>query len=266
MEKLVKKNKSSKKRGKRYYLLDAVRGLCILGMILYHTLFDFVAFFGVNVSPSLIFAVDVIRDFGAACFICLSGICIHFGKKPLKRASLITAFGIVVSLVTFFVVPDMPIVFGILTFMGLASFIIMPLKKLFDKLPPWPFAILSLFLFLVFFECTDGYIGYYGFRLFDLPSFLYRNYATALLGFPFEGFLSSDYFPVLPWIFMFFFGFFLWNALSGFRIIKKLLSIRITVLEKIGKYSLYIYVAHQPVIMGLIYAVYFVLYLIVKHN
>ncbi len=260
MEKLAQNNKNNE----RYYLLDAVRGLCILGMILYHTLFDVVAFFGVNVSPSLMFIVDFIRDFGACCFICLSGICIHFGKKPLKRAILITAFGIVVSLVTFFVVPDMPILFGILTFMGLASFIIMPLKKLLDKLPPWPFVILSFLLFLLFFECMDGYIGYYGFTVTELPSFLYSNYITALLGFPFNGFVSSDYFPIFPWIFMFFFGFFLWNALSGFGIIKKLLAVRIVILEKIGKYSLYIYVAHQPLIMGLLYVAYFVVYLVAK--
>ena len=262
MEKLAKNNKNNE----RYYLLDAVRGLCILGMIFYHTLFDIVAFFGVSVNPSLMFIVDVIRDFGACCFICLSGICIHFGKKPLKRAALISAFGIVVSLVTFFVVPDMPVIFGILTFMGLASFIIMPLKKLFDKLPPLPFAVLSLCLFLLFFECTDGYIGYYGFNITALPSFLYRNYVTALVGFPFDGFISSDYFPVFPWIFMFFFGFFLWNVLSGFGIIKKLLAIRIVILEKIGKYSLYIYVAHQPLIMGVLYGVYFAIYFFAKRG
>ena len=139
----------AQKLNKRYYLLDSIRGICILGMIVYHTLFDIVAFFGVPVTEELMTAVDVIRDFGASCFICLAGICIHFGKKPVKRFFLISAAALIVSIATFITVPDMPVIFGILTFMAAASLIIMPVKKYLDRLPAVPFAAISFLLFFV---------------------------------------------------------------------------------------------------------------------
>ncbi len=234
----------------RYYLLDSLRGICILGMIIYHTLFDAVAFFGADITENMLTAVNVIRDFGACIFICLSGICIHFGKKPVKRILLISGAGLIVSIVTALFMPELPVVFGILTFMGIAALIMLPLKKVFMCFPPLISAVICFLLFLLTFEANDRYVGYYGLYICDMPEFLYQNYLTAFLGFPFYGFKSSDYYPLFPWIFMFFFGFFLWRILASNEKILKILDFRIKFLEKTGKYSLYIYMAHQPVILG----------------
>lgn len=236
----------------RYYLLDSVRGICILGMIAYHTLFDIVAFFGVPVTEGLMTAVDVVRDFGACCFICLSGICMHFGKRPLKRFFLIAGASLIITVVTYIAMPEIPVIFGILTFMAFASLIMMPLKKHLDKLPAIPSAIVCFVLFLLTFEVYHNYIGFYSLKLFDLPEFLYRNYLTAAFGFPFYGFASSDYYPVFPWIFMFFFGFFLWKIMKRSDRLMYIMGIRIRFLEKIGRLSLYIYVLHQPVVLGIL--------------
>ncbi len=240
----------------RYYLLDSVRGICILGMIAYHTLFDIVAFFGVPVSAGLMTAVDVVRDFGACCFICLSGICMHFGRRPVKRLLLITGASLIISAVTYIVMPDVPVIFGILTFMAFASLIMIPLKKHLDKLPAVPSAAVCFIMFLLTFEIYHNYVGFYSLKLFDMPEFLYRNYFTAALGFPFEGFASSDYYPVFPWIFMFLFGFFLWKIMKRSRGLMKIMGIRIRPLEKIGQLSLYIYVLHQPVVLGILLLVF----------
>lgn len=237
---------------KRYYLLDAVRGICILGMIIYHTLFDVVAFFGVEVSINMLSVINTIRDFGACCFIALSGICIHFGKKPLKRAITISVAGLVVSAVTFVAMPELPIIFGILTFMGVAAFLMIPLRRILDKFPAGISAAVCFILFLVTFDLTKHRLGCYGFEIMPLPEFLYRNYFTAFLGFPFYGFASSDYYPVFPWIFMFLFGFFLWKLIRKSGRLLRLLGIRLRFFEKAGKYSLYIYMAHQPVILGVL--------------
>ena len=234
----------AQKLNKRYYLLDSIRGICILGMIVYHTLFDIVAFFGVPVTEELMTAVDVIRDFGASCFICLAGICIHFGKKPVRRFLLISAAALIVSIATFITVPDMPVIFGILTFMAAASLIIMPVKKYLDRLPAVPFAAISFLLFFVTFEVRNHYAGWYFIRLFDFPEALYRNYFTASLGFPFYGFATSDYYPLLPWFFCFLAGAFAgrWTAPKWMR------RSRFPWLSFLGKHSLLIYVFHQPVL------------------
>lgn len=237
---------------KRYRFLDSLRGLCILGMIVYHTLFDIVAFFGGNFNETLIFVCDIIRDFGACIFIALSGICIHFGKKPLKRALFISGAGIAVSVVTRIFMPDMTIVFGILTFMGLAALIAIPLKKPLDKLPPTVSAVVCFVLFLLTFEVSDGYIGFYSSEIARVPTVLYSNLFTALLGLPYYGFSSGDYYPLFPWIFMFFFGFFLWKLFLKSPKIMKIMNFGVKFLEKTGKYSLYIYIIHQPVILGIL--------------
>ena len=241
---------------KRYYLLDSIRGICILGMIAYHTLFDIVAFFGVPVTENLMIAVDVIRDFGASCFICLAGICMHFGKRPVKRLIMISVAALIVSIATFIAVPDMPVIFGILTFMALSSLIMLPLKKHLDRLPGGICATISFILFIVTFEVRNHYLGWYFVKLADLPEALYRNYFTAGLGFPFYGFATSDYYPLLPWIFMFFFGFFLWKCMKKSKGLMRILELRIPFLEKIGKISLYIYVLHQPIILGVLLLVF----------
>lgn len=245
-------------QNKRYRLLDTVRGVCILGMIAYHTLFDIVAFFGVPINESLFNVINVVRDFGACCFICLAGICMHFGKKPLKRILLLSAASLIVSAVSFFAVPDMPIYFGILTFMAASAVIMLPLQKFLDRLPPVPFLILSFLLFLVTFEVSGGYIGYYDLVVAILPEWLYRNFVTAFFGFPFIGFATSDYYPLLPWIFMFFTGFFMWNAVKGKEKVNNVLKFGIKPFEKIGRLSLYIYMAHQPVIFGVLLLISFI--------
>lgn len=236
----------------RYYFLDAVRGVCILGMIIYHTLFDIVAFFGGNMNETAMLVIDVIRDLGASCFICLSGICMHFGKKPFKRFLTIFTASLIVSGVTYLVMPELPIVYGILTFMAFAALIMIPLKKLLDRLPAVIFAPLCLILFLMSFEFSDGYSGWYFMKLFELPEVLYRNYFTAFLGFPQYGFISADYYPVFPWIFMFLFGFFLWKLLEKSEAVIKIMRIKIPFVGRVGEYSLYIYIIHQPIIMGLL--------------
>ncbi len=244
---------------KRYYLLDSVRGICILGMIVYHTLFDIVAFFGVTVNASLVTVIDIIRDFGACCFICLAGICINFGKKPLKRVVMLSVASLIVSGVTFFVMPEMPIYFGILTFMAVSGLIMIPLKKHLDKIPAALGTVVSFVFFLLTFEVSGQYIGYYDIVIAPLPEFLYRNFITAFFGFPFYGFATSDYYPLLPWIFMFLFGFFLWKLIEKNEKILSVLQFRIKFIEKVGRLSLYIYMLHQPVIMGVLLLISYIL-------
>ena len=60
-------------------------------------------------------------------------------------------------------------------------------------------------------------------------------------------FFSSDYFPLIPWLFLFICGWFFW------RFIKEhewdgVFRFNIPVLSFIGRYSLIIYMAHQPIL------------------
>ncbi len=68
----------------------------------------------------------------------------------------------------------------------------------------------------------------------------------------------ADYFPILPWIFLFVFGFYLWRVIEQ-RGWDHYFTAKIPVLDFIGRHSLFIYMAHQPVLYGICYLVFMIL-------
>lgn len=122
-------------------------------------------------------------------------------------------------------------------------------KKLLKKIPPAVGGIISVLLFLLFRNCNKGYVGFEAFDIIKLPNFLYKNLFTAYFGFPPINFVSSDYFSLFPWLFLFLAGYFLHNILEKCGLKEKLfIGGRIEPFAFIGKNSLIIYLLHQPVI------------------
>lgn len=74
---------------------------------------------------------------------------------------------------------------------------------------------------------------------------------TAVLGFPPAGFYSSDYFPLLPWLFLFWAGYFLHFCMGRARMEPLRRSV-CAPLGWLGRHSLGIYLLHQPVIYGVL--------------
>ncbi len=77
------------------------------------------------------------------------------------------------------------------------------------------------------------------------------------LGFYKEGFFSADYFPLLPWAFMFLFGAFLGGYAKAGAFPQTLYKSRSKLLQKIGKNSLWVYLLHQPILYVIMYAISF---------
>ena len=73
-------------------------------------------------------------------------------------------------------------------------------------------------------ECPGVTWGFEGLRLWDLPAALYQWDALAVLGFHSPGFSSTDYFPLLPWFFLYLAGYFLWRVLTPHRKVLELLQ------------------------------------------
>lgn len=244
-----------KKNGKmRFPLIDAVRGLCIAGMVVYHALFDVVELFGFDVERFIDFTpLTLIRDIGAGLFIFISGICFHFSHRRMRRFLILFAGGLAVDIATYIVAPDSAVLFGILTFMSVSGLILTAADGFLTHLPPKTFFVINLFLFIFFFRMNYAYVGTYSHVWFYMPTVLYRNYFTAFLGFPFDGFSSGDYFPLLPWMFICFAGYFFFNAAKGSAKLKRAAGIRIPALGVLGRHSLVIYIVHQPVLYGAVW-------------
>lgn len=93
--------------------------------------------------------------------------------------------------------------FGVLTFLGSAALLTIPLRPLLSRIPPRPGLALSFALFLVLRDVNKGFLGLAGVPLLYLPRNWYANTLSAGLGFPAPSFVSSDYFPLRPGCFFF---------------------------------------------------------------
>ncbi len=228
---------------KRVWELDAVRGICILGMIVVHLFYDLTAIGGKSLDLPGWF--HLIRQYGHILFVLISGICATLsGNSPLKRGLVVFASGLLVTYVTMFMeqlfgFKDLHVWFGILHMIGLC----MILYTLFRKLPFWALALFgAAFLALGFWMQTRTVSVDYLFPL-GLRS---ANF-----------YVGSDYFALFPG-----FGWFLIGAAIGKTAYRRKESLLPKVnadffllrgLRFVGRYSLWFYLLHQPVLFAIVF-------------
>lgn len=243
----------------RLEILDVIRGITLISMILYHTMFDVTLYTREGLgwylgTPGYIWQQTICWS-----FIFLSGMCRAIGKKSLKRGLIVSGCGLIITLVTWIFMPSERIIFGVLTFTGAAMLFVCPFEKLFRKINPYVGMGISAFLF---FLTRNVYfyhgLGFEGIKLCRLPDFLYANYVTAFFGFPQKSFFSGDYFPFLPWIFLFLAGYFFWLCFGEKIRNLKVMNFDIPFFSFMGRHSLLIYMLHQPVAYGLVYLIFMV--------
>ena len=247
--------------GRRYGILDSIRGIVLVSMILYHGAWDMVYIFQIRWDWYRSGWAHLWQQSICWSFILLSGFCWSLGRRQLRRGAIVFAAGALVSLVTWLFMPDNIVIFGVLTFLGSAMMLMVPLHKCLEKIGPMPGIILSFGMFVLTRDINSGFLGFGSWRLVDLPREWYANLLTTFLGFrKMVGFYSTDYFSLFPWFFLFLTGFFLYKlAMSiGKRwdFWRYLEGGWFAPIQWLGRHSLVIYLLHQPVIYGILY-VYF---------
>ena len=236
---------------RRFHLIDALRGLSLLNMAGYHFLYDVNVVFGRE--PAWYRRADVFLWQQGICwaFILIAGFSFRWGRRHnLRRGLLLNACGLLITAVTLVFMPSEAIWFGILNFMGCAVLLTLALEKPLERLPAvWGLA-LSFVLFLIFRSVSVGVLGVGPWTL-RLPETLFRFRALAPLGFPDAGFASSDYFPLLPWYFLFLCGWHLERLFRRNETLQRMAETRVPLLSPLGRRTLPVYLLHQPVLMGL---------------
>lgn len=246
----------NEKNVKRYALLDELRGLDFISMVCYHSMWDLVYIFGVQAEWYKSWAGFLWQQTICWVFIMLSGFCVPLGRHTLRRGAVVFAAGALVTLVTELFMPEDVVRFGVLTLIGSAMLITGALDKYLRRVPPAVgLAVCAALIALTY----NSYIGYWGFGAFKivLPRAWFANYFTAYLGFFPEDFFSTDYFPLLPWLFVFMAGYFA-HFLVGRGRMEPLRRSVCAPLGWLGRHSLIIYLLHQPVIYG-VFTVFFML-------
>lgn len=231
----------------RHHDIDTLRGVALISMIGYHACWDFVYLLGADWPWYRSFGAYVWQQSICWTFILLSGYCFFLGRRPVRRGLITFSAGAIVSAVTYVVLPEAPIFCGVLTFLGLAALISALMKEALRRIPPRLGLGASFALFMLFRDVNEGFLGFEGVRIAALPRG--TNLLTAVLGFPPPGFTSSDYFPLLPWLFLFWTGVFL----SRLRPEREDLILRpVPVVTAMGRRSLLVYMAHQPLLYALL--------------
>lgn len=234
----------------RYLLVDGVRGLAIVNMVLYHFLYDVFMIYGKDPGWIALPPVHIWQQFICWTFIFIAGFSWRFGlKHDLRRGLFINLCGFAITLVTLIATPTEAVWFGILNFIGCAILLLLPLHRPLERVPGTVGMALSFALFLVFKNVQSGILSLGGLKLLELPRFLYNSKLLTPFGFPYPGFRSSDYFPLLPWFFLFLTGYFFCSLFLKREGWKGLFRRPIPLLTAIGQKSLWIYLIHQPVCM-----------------
>ena len=160
--------------GKRphYGLLDTVRGVCILSMVAYHGMYDLVDIFGLPSAwytglPGYIWQQSICWT-----FILLSGLCWQLSRRHVKRGLLLVGCGAAITLITWLVMPSQRILYGVLNLLGLSALLLIPLDKVFRKIPAWAGLGGALLLFALTKNVSRGSLGFEGLVLCRLPRWL----------------------------------------------------------------------------------------------
>jgi uncharacterized membrane protein len=185
----------------------------------------------------------------------VSGFCSTLGSRRLRRGVTVLLASFLVSAATLIFMPRAAVLFGVLTMLGSCMIIMVPLEKLLRRVNPFVGFALFLLLFILTEYMPFGWIGVGNMKL-NLPRALFANYLTAYIGFPPASFSSTDYYPIFPWIFLFICGYFLYRIFEELDILRFLRAPRIKPLEFIGRHTLIIYMAHQPIIYAALYVIF----------
>lgn len=223
-------------------------------MIFYHTFFTLGTLFKINFFNQIMLFFEPVEPIFAGLFILISGIASQLSHSNLKRGTILLFISIIVTIFTRLFFPDNTIWFGVLHLLAVSMILFSLFKKIVNKIPIIIGIIINVLLFIYTVNISDGYLSFFGLLKITLSQNLYQNNLFAPFGFYIHGnFLSADYFPVFPWIFIFFCGSFIGKKNDKFP---KFMYIKhIKFFSFLGRHSLIIYITHQPVIFAVAFII-----------
>lgn len=216
--------------------IDCLRGIAIILMVIFHTVFDLAYFYN--------WPIDYLQGFwyyqgktSAMLFMLVSGISSTLSRSPLSRGLAVFGTGMLITAVTYVYNPAMYIQFGILHLLGIG----MLLAPCLTKLPVWLLLVTGTAIIIA---------GNLAANLTTTTSWL------LLCNIKPVGFASLDYYPLLPWLGIIVFGIIagkllyaekqpLWPAANS--------SLTAQLLGRLGRRSLLIYLIHQPILLSLLF-------------
>jgi uncharacterized membrane protein len=213
--------------------LDSLRGMAVIWMIIFHACYDLRMFSFIDWDFSQGFWYGFPR-FIAFTFLFCVGASLNFGHTPRpnwkalqKRFFKLGAAALAVSIGTYFIFPSQWIFFGTLHCILVGS--ILGVLVVNHRKLCW-----ILLTFILIFQYVLPY---------DI------KWVSSIIQKP-----SMDFIPIYPWFWAILLGILTGPHLSRIRHLSELKSSRF--LDFLGRHSLKIYLLHQPILFGSIWALY----------
>jgi uncharacterized membrane protein len=237
----------------RFAALDAARGVALLAMALYHLVWD-AGFLRLTPENAALSPLGRAAAHGiAGSFLVLVGLSLVLERsrsgswRPyLRRLGRIAGAAALISLATRVIFPDAWIFFGILHCIALSSVLALPALRI-----PLPATILAAALVLAAPTLTR--LGGETPALLDAPALLFLGLGSRMP-------VTNDYVPLVPW-----FGLVLAGVAIGRLAWPRIAHSPVgtwrprhrpgRLAAAAGRHSLAIYLVHQPVLLGILYAV-----------
>lgn len=228
----------AKPRENRVWIVDAFRGSAVICMIIFHSFYD-LRMFGIYELSSDFFWISFPRII-ASSFLFLVGLSMSLSysrveempfklisRKYAARACKLMGYACAISLASWIYDPSRMISFGILHMISISILLCFPMMRFPCILLPVGIA------FILSYPLTHP---------LENPWLLWA-------GFPPYGYSSFDYVPLIPW-----FGFVCLGGFSGWMLRKHLIpsQFHIPVLCHLGRFSLLVYLIHQPLLILII--------------
>ena len=233
---------SSRDYAKRAWELDALRGIAIVMMVIFHFLFD-LNFFGIAKIAVYEGFLLIFQRTTATLFLLIVGMLLAINYKNgktdfsyyLKRAALLFVVAIIITIVTWVYPHNGFIVFGIIH-------------------------LIAVSVLLSYFFVRYSYINLFLGLGIILAGLMLSNVVlnTNLLtwfGISFPGFYTLDYFPLFPWFGIVLLGIFLGKYIYFERKLTfpQFKNTAVDVLSYLGQRSLVIYLIHQPILLSILF-------------
>lgn len=230
----------------RFAIVDIVRGVAIIAMIAYHLCWDLSYFRFISADVGYDLQWVVIARTILTLFLFLVGVGLVLGhgrgmrwRAFWKRWLWVLAGAGAITVATWFAFPDSFVYFGVLHAIALFSLLALP----FIRAPLWLPIVVALVVIGLHFVYADA---------------LFNDKLFSWLGFWQVPPPANDLVPVFPW-----FGVVLVGIVATRLVLASAMAARLAainprgrlahILAFMGRWSLLIYLLHQPILLGLVY-------------
>ena len=241
-------------RSNRIELLDLLRGVSLIYVMFYHLCYDLITVKEMNITFFGAKWFDVLHEAFLALLIIVSGICSSFSQDSVRRGAVLFFMGSIFTIVTDLFMHDSVAVFGALSFFGVMMMLCGLAKPIIQRIDWRILLAVSLLLYFVTIDFADKggllHLFFTDIKL-NLPENSQFSYTIGILS---SEFYSSDFFPLIPNGFLYIAGAALSRPIAEKKFPKLFYArIKARAANFIGRYSLWFYVIHQPIFLGILY-------------